>query len=508
MKGYIKAPLIVLMLILAALIVNNLQSQPTRAAGPLYVKPGGSDSNDCLGSTTACATINGALNKPGFVAGDSILVATGVYTGTGTEVVLLNKSTTLSGGWDAGFIIQSGTSIIDGQGARRGITVNSGVTAIMERFAVQNGSASDGGGILNAGTLTLHNSAVSDNTSTFFGGGIWSNATLTLDDSIVSGNETSSSTGGSGGGIWNSGTLTLSSSIVSNNISGWNSGGIYNRRSLTMNNSAVNGNTARTIGGVNNDATYGGGTAILNKSTVNSNTASSNGGGISNSGVMTLNNSTVSGNIASGDNADHGGGIYNGGTMTLNNSTVSDNRLVNPSQSITDRGGGGISSLGTFNLNNSTISGNSCSNLSCAGGGLYNFYGGPYGNNYMTLQNTIVAGNAASSGPDCTGYVNSAGYNLIGDTLDCTFSASASDLLNVTPRLFPLTGSPAYHPLLPGSPAIDAGNPAGCTDSLGNPLTTDQRGVSRTGRCDIGAYEFDPNNDPLTYIYLPVVLRQ
>mgnify|MGYP002624241665 CR=1 FL=1 len=35
------------------------------------------------------------------------------------------------------------------------------------------------------------------------------------------------------------------------------------------------------------------------------------------------------------------------------------------------------------------------------------------------------------------------------------------------------------------------GNPAGCTDHLGNLLTTDQRGVARVDRCDIGAYEYD-----------------
>ena len=45
-----------------------------------------------------------------------------------------------------------------------------------------------------------------------------------------------------------------------------------------------------------------------------------------------------------------------------------------------------------------------------------------------------------------------------------------------------------------GSPAIDAGNPSGCTDGQGQPLKTDQRGKPRpdkedTGGCDIGAYE-------------------
>ena len=71
-----------------------------------------------------------------------------------------------------------------------------------------------------------------------------------------------------------------------------------------------------------------------------------------------------------------------------------------------------------------------------------------------------------------------------------------------------------YFALLPGSPAIDAGNPAGCTDDLGGPLTDDQRGTSRpldgnndgTAVCDIGSYEVDPFR-PLTLSYLPICVR-
>src|SRR5438105_13988144 len=48
--------------------------------------------------------------------------------------------------------------------------------------------------------------------------------------------------------------------------------------------------------------------------------------------------------------------------------------------------------------------------------------------------------------------------------------------------------------LLSGSPAVDAGNPNGCTDGLGHLLKTDQRGKPRPdtedpGGCDMGAYE-------------------
>ena len=121
MKAY-KLWLAIAILASAVLLVTTWASGPVRAAGPWYVGPGGSDGNTCLSPATRCATINGALNKPGFVAGDTILVATGTYTGTGDEVVLLNKNATLSGGWNSGFTAQSGASTLDGQGARRAST--------------------------------------------------------------------------------------------------------------------------------------------------------------------------------------------------------------------------------------------------------------------------------------------------------------------------------------------------------------------------------------------------
>jgi hypothetical protein len=47
-------------------------------------------------------------------------------------------------------------------------------------------------------------------------------------------------------------------------------------------------------------------------------------------------------------------------------------------------------------------------------------------------------------------------------------------------------------PLLPGSPAINGGNPAGCIDPSDVELLVDQRGFVRpqAASCDIGAFEF------------------
>jgi hypothetical protein len=113
-----------------------------------------------MSSAVPCATINGAIGKAS--SGETVYVTKGTYIGNGDVVLLLNKSVTLSAGRYDTFTTQSGTSTIDGEGSRRGITVNSGVAAIVERFVVQNGWSDwvvgDGGGISNSGTLTLSSS--------------------------------------------------------------------------------------------------------------------------------------------------------------------------------------------------------------------------------------------------------------------------------------------------------------------------------------------------------------
>jgi hypothetical protein len=369
-----------------------------------YVAPSGDDANDCRTAMTPCATVNGALGKDDFLTGGTVLVATGTYIGTGDQVVLLDKSARLVGGWNETFTTQSGTSTIDGQGLRHGIYVNARVTGVVERFIVQNG-------------LGLTN--------------------------------------GVGGGIRNDGNLTLNNAAISSNIAPDSGGGLYNRGILILNNSTVSGNASWQAGGIYNYTP----------------------------GIVTLNNSTVSGNTAA--NTD-GGGILNDGSLILNNSTVSGNTA--------NYGGGGLGNRGFIALNSSTVSGNTAN----GGGGISNF-------DTVILQNTILAENTASgTGLDCEGSIGSSGYNLVGNTSGCTFTPTDGDLINIDPKLGPLEGSPGYHPLLPGSPAINAGNPAGCTDHLGNPLLTDQRGVSRVGRCDIGSYEYEGVS---IQIFLPIILR-
>src|SRR6185312_15993432 len=110
----------------------------------------------------------------------------------------------------------------------------------------------------------------------------------------------------------------------------------------------------------------------------------------------------------------------------------------------------------------------------------------------------IVSGNTAASPANCAGGgdFSSVGFNLESANT-CGFNTTG-DLVDTDPHLGPLqnNGGPSPTPTqaLPvGSPAVDAGS---CTNSLGGPLTMDQRGVARPqpagGQCDIGAFELQP----------------
>ncbi|MBP1693294.1 MAG: hypothetical protein H6Q37_1177, partial [Chloroflexi bacterium] len=106
-----------LVLVVITVLMFTPEARSTSAAGNWYVATTGNDSNDCLTPATACMTINAAIGKA--LASDTIYVATGTYTGSGEEAVLVDKSVTLSGGWNSAFTGQTGSSVLDGQGLRR-----------------------------------------------------------------------------------------------------------------------------------------------------------------------------------------------------------------------------------------------------------------------------------------------------------------------------------------------------------------------------------------------------
>jgi hypothetical protein len=219
------------------------------------------------------------------------------------------------------------------------------------------------------------------------------------------------------------------------------------------------------------------GTLHLTDCTVTQNEAGFLGGGIfvAQAGALELISSTVSNNSAS-----QAGGIFlfSPATVDVTSSTITGNLSAG-------NGGAIINNGGTVTITSSTITGNTAQ----FGGGIQQ---DGAGSETLQLDNSIVAGNSAPTGPDInmtSGTVNATGSNLIGinTTVEAEFPASpltgtSSEPLNVL--LAPLGdyGGPTQTMALrSGSPAINA---AGVTA-----ITTDQRGFTRVGTPDIGAYE-------------------
>ena len=280
-----------------------------------------------------------------------------------------------------------------------------------------------------------------------------------------------------GGGIANVGaSLTLSRVVIAHNGTLCGGAGLANGSggSVTLIDSTLTNNSAPTTCLTPRIPGEGGG--ILN--------------GGDGAGSMVLVNVTISNNQAGA-----GGGIFNFGTLTLTNVTITGN--------LGQRSGGGIfNSRGTVQLNNVTVaknSGGSTSPIAVAGGGGGGIHNSSAGgvSGTVTLQNTLIAGNSDQDtglGPECFGTFNSLGHNLIQDTTGCSFTGNTTvDVIGQDPLLAPLgnnRGLTFTHALLPGSPALDAGDNGTCA-------ATDQRGVTRprdgnadgVAVCDIGAYE-------------------
>lgn len=171
----------------------------------------------------------------------------------GPATVRLCPDTTFPGTFTLGrpvTVVGAGeaSTILDGGGIGRVVTVQSGVTAELRALRITNGAAaSPGGGINNSGDLRLVSSTVASNEATF-GGGIFNfNGVVLLVSSVVASNEA----GQHGGGIYNhSGTVTLEgTSNVTDNDAGvggiGTGGGIFNEVGGTVkffDGSSVTGN--------------------------------------------------------------------------------------------------------------------------------------------------------------------------------------------------------------------------------------------------------------------------
>ncbi len=279
------------------------------------------------------------------------------------------------------------------------------------------------------------------------GGGIYvkTGATLTAADCRITENYvTSTSWGGYGGGIQNEGTLTVNRCTIDNNFAYSQGGGINNAylaagsNTSTITNSTIAFNsTAATV------ATVGGAGLYIR------------------SGTAYVTNTTIAYNDAPSGTGDTSGiDIVSGATLVIKNSLVSDNEVGGADVSDSSGNWFDITNSGTLTDNGSNIFGKvntAYSGVTFNNASWYDLYGNGTGDDTYRL-----ASDAGTTG-----------------SLYLATSLADNSTQNGTQTLAISSGS-----------SIVVNN--GVTSANGSVSipTTDQRGLSRNGATDIGAYEY------------------
>jgi hypothetical protein len=488
-------------------------------AGTLVIRDSSFGFNRAIGGAALAAGF------PGAMANGGAIFATGLDSPVIRRSSISSNVATGGGGVDRA-----------GNGRGGGLTVFGTETRIIDSSFAANAAA---GGVASSGTSGM---AV--------GGGVFAEAggTLTLTDSELTGNVASGpdTPGGTGGYAFGGGlyaralALTLNrSDITDNRATGGagassasdgqaRGGGLYiadattTAERLRVENNTITGYAPKGGGIAFLEEGDGSASLLLTRSSLAYNHAfathvTAAGGALyQQDGAVTIRNTSLNDNTA-----DLGGALFQeAGTMVVSLSTLSVNTAdVHGGAVAVD---GALQESNTVSLSNVTVSGNAAG---VDGGGVY-VTGRPLPPNATTVrlhnatvtantnggiqlvedrsQPVLEAGNsiigAQASGADCaisgTASVTSSGGNLESAT-GCGFTA-ASDQQSVADLGLSAIGSHGgptlTHDLLPGSPAIDAGQRRTCNREANG---KDQRGLARfydgdadgDFACDSGAVE-------------------
>ncbi|MEM7392290.1 MAG: DUF11 domain-containing protein, partial [Verrucomicrobiota bacterium] len=307
-------------------------------------------------------------------------------------------------------------------------------------------------------------------------------------------------TGADGGGLLNLGQLTIDRSTLSNNRAGpggrgGNGGSTANHQTNWKGDGGWAGAGGHG-GAIDNHGSY-----LMTQSTLSGNRAGDGGDG--GDVARSIGSQPGGGWGGGGGQGGSGGGLANVGTGTNRHVTLADNQAGHG-------GNGGLASELPAGVTGGT------GGTGGRGGGIWNMVTGN-----LSVAHALIADNARGTGgagggcvnvgapgadglgPDGFGGLRSEGYNLIGDGSDCGFLSSpgtgdsigAAPPGHIDPLLGPLQvngGFTATRELLPGSPALNIGDPL-----FAVPPADDQRGAPRIrdGRIDIGAFELETELD-------------
>jgi len=400
-------------------------------------------------------------------------------------------------------------TIIDGNGLFRIFAIADGRNVTISGVTLRNGYAGSGGAITaQNGTLVVSDCVFEHNAATSGSGGAisqsaGSHGSLTVNGALFIEN---TATGGDGGAIraWGANSFDMKVTLAAVEFTGNSATGDGGAvaallASVIASDSTFIANHAQNAAG--GATSISGGIALgnFNSSTISrcaldSNTAVEGGAIALHNSMLSVDKSTISNNSGA-----QGGGISlsDFGFLTVTSSTIAANHAGGF--------GGGVKLDNTSGaaLSSSTVARNDNSNADTgSGGGFYNL-----GN--ISLRNTLVAGNTVGGVaiPNDCSFGASGALNAYGSNLFTSAAAIAGcpvtiqtggnyGYLNDLATLGPLQdsgGATQTIALKKGSNAIDAGDSlAGCVDGNLQPITTDQRGLTRAVglRCDIGAFEY------------------
>jgi len=333
----------------------------------LFITPNGS--GDC--SQADPCSLQTAISQA--ADGDTLYLAGDTYTGSGSNVLPINLSIALYGGWNGaatGPVVRDPIAyptILDGENERRVVFIGANITPTLDGLRLINGADNgDGGGIYaNGAHPIVRDCHLSNNTANNSGGAIYFNNSpnAQLVGNLIYGNTTNTYYGA---GVYirnGAGTVVMNNTVHDNAAEG-SGGGVYVTGSdnVTLQANTIYTNTTNAYGGgifvggsdgvrvadnwlFDNAAYQGGGiylddsaNTILMGNAVHSNVTVDSGGGISlyiHSDGATLTSNAVYSNTAGGN----GGGLSlsESTDVTLINNMITGNRLVG-----TGMGGAGL----------------------------------------------------------------------------------------------------------------------------------------------------------------------
>jgi hypothetical protein len=440
-------------------------------------------------------TIDGAGAENLVISGNKTSRA--FFTAYGTDVTL--KNFTIADGYNTG------------KGGAVRVSSYSKLTVVNVQF--NNNVGGQGGGI-HVGyrsDATVIDSTFNNNDGTITKNGFSAGAIANDNNGslTIKGSRFTNNRGQTGGAIYSQlSPLTVENSVFLNNRSNDGAAGIFadgasngGPRSKTdapggtikVSGSWFEGNQGSGAGGALYLYTYGKDKTIVENSTILNNKVTANFKGLAMGGGARLNGNVTVRNVTFANNTSErqGGGLWLDGDTTSKNAVINvENSTFSGNKATSEKGYGGAitinpSASATLNVVNSTLVNNYAENN---GGAFW-----VVGKQTVTLTNSIIANNTANNllgaGQQTALQLYDGGGNIeFPAPQNKKNSKVTANSLVADPKLGSLQNMNGVlvHPLLAGSPAINAG--------IASAPTIDQRGFSRDSKPDIGAFEVGVKN--------------